>query len=137
MLMKPSTGASACVSLIALIISLTSIQFVSSEALAAQESPQTFTYQGRLMNAAGTAPLSGMVWIKFGIYNPAETCLLYEEISTGIDVTATQGVFSWRVGSNLPDLGGKRTGSDPGNNMSKVFANDTTCIMRTSLAAGV
>jgi hypothetical protein len=79
---------SSLVVIVALLIQLT-----SSQALAAQESPQTFTYQGRLMNAAGTAPLSGMVWIKFGIYNPAETCLLYEEISTGIDVTATQGVF--------------------------------------------
>ena len=47
---------------------------ISSDLLAAT-ALQTFTYQGKLMNAAGTAPLSAIVGLKLDIYDKGGTCL--------------------------------------------------------------
>jgi hypothetical protein len=82
---------------------------------------QTFTYLGRFMNAAGTAPLSDVLDITFSVYDPGTSCLLYEETVTGVDVTASQGVFSTQVGSALASS--KRTAGDPGLTMAAVFSN--------------
>lgn len=70
-----------------------------SQAFAAELNPQSFTYQGRLMNAAGTAPLAeANITVKIGIYAPTATCLLYEEEHT-VDTSTTSGAFSIRVGN--------------------------------------
>src|SRR5690349_3985444 len=74
-------------------------------ALSAEENPQSFTYQGRFLNAAGNAPLAdGTYSVKFGIYDPSGSCLLYEEIQ---NVTTTNGFFSAQVGSTTASA--KRT----------------------------
>src|SRR5262245_37013056 len=88
----------------------------------AQESPQTFTYQGRMMDAAGTAPLTGQHNFTLTILDPTGTCILYEETQTNIDLGST-GLFALNVGSNTGAT--KRTGRDPNLSMSKVFSNPT------------
>ncbi|MGE3610777.1 MAG: tail fiber domain-containing protein [Bacteriovoracaceae bacterium] len=100
------------------ILSFINITFASNE------HAQTVTYQGRLLNAARTAAITEPVTFKFQIYNPAGTCLLYEETQS-TDLTNTSGAYSLKIGSFTGDA--KRTaGVDPGLSMSAVFNNDTT-----------
>src|SRR4051812_27043858 len=80
-------------------------QFLALPAFAGQESPQSFTFQGQLTDTSG-APLTGLVDLTFGLYNPAGTCLLYEETVSSLDLTPTTGLFSVSIGS------GTRTGND-------------------------
>ncbi len=101
----------------------------TSQSLAA-DNPSQLTYQARLLNAAGTgALLDSSVTIRFQIYNPAGTCLLYEEQHTGVDTNATQGLVSLNVGAGTP------TGANPGLSMRTIFANAGTEI-RASGSAG-
>jgi hypothetical protein len=90
-------------------------------AMAADEAPQSFTYQGELMNEQGTAPLAEVVSIEVGIYDPSDTCLLYQEEQTGLDLTQTAGEFSIQIGSALHAT--KRTAQDQGLTMAEVFSN--------------
>jgi hypothetical protein len=84
----------------------------------AADNPSQLTYQARLLNAAGTgALLDSNVTVRFQIYNPAGTCLLYEEQHTGIDTNATQGLVSLNVGAGTP------TGANPGLSMRVIFSN--------------
>lgn len=94
--------------------------FFGVTAFAASNSP-SFTYQGRLFNEAGTAPLTGNVTLTLGIYDPNGNCLLYQEEQT-VDLTGTSGAFSVQVGQAATS-GGKRTANDPQNSMAAVFAN--------------
>lgn len=88
----------------------------------ASESPQSFSFQGRLLNASGTAPLEEPVIIQFKILDPSGTCLLYQE-SQSIDLTNQEGVFSLSVGAPL--AAPKRTlGVDPALSMASVFKNN-------------
>ncbi len=82
---------------------------------------QGFTYEGRLFNAAGTAPiLDNNVQFTLQILSPTG-CLLYEEIQTA-DTTTTAGRFELQVGSDVTNP--KRSpANDPGLPMSSVFAN--------------
>jgi hypothetical protein len=59
---------------------------LGSLGLAAEDLAQSFTYQGKLMNAAGTAPLSGPVDIRVQIIGKmgAEECVLYDETQLAI-----------------------------------------------------
>jgi hypothetical protein len=82
---------------------------------------QSFTYQGRFYNAAGTAPLSDVVDLVLDVYNPGATCLLYQESQSNIDLTGTNGLFAVQVGSVVGSP--RRTGLDPGLTMARVFAN--------------
>lgn len=101
-----------------------SVFFISSSFAASSLAP-SFTYQGRLLNEAGTAPLEEVVDLKLGIYNPSGNCLLYEETQNGIDLGASGGVFSVGVGSGkAPSADAvKRTAKDPGKTMAEVFSN--------------
>jgi hypothetical protein len=84
----------------------------------AADNPSQLTYQARLLNAAGTGSLlDSNVTVRFQIYNPAGTCLLYEEQHTGIDTNATQGLVSLNVGAGTP------TGANPGLSMRVIFSN--------------
>jgi hypothetical protein len=49
----------------------------ASSAMAAQ--PVSFTYQGKALNAAGTAPLTTTVSFTLSITDPSGACVLYEE----------------------------------------------------------
>ncbi|MCM2277313.1 MAG: hypothetical protein NDJ89_04500, partial [Oligoflexia bacterium] len=85
-------------------------------------SPQSFTFQGRLYDATGIQPLNDIIELTIGITSPDGTCLLYEEKQSGIDLSATAGIFAVQVGSAVGDA--KRSaGSDPGLTMAKIFAN--------------
>ena len=96
----------------------------ASSASASQESPQTFTFQGELLNSAGTAPASGTIGFTFDIYDPSAHCLLYEESQSGVDLSSSQGLFSIAIGSPTSGTGSsKRTSNDPGLSMAQVFAN--------------
>jgi hypothetical protein len=103
---------------------------VSAVALGANN-PATFTYQGRLMNAAGTSPiLDASVVVLIGIYDPSGSCLLYQETQT-VSTASTNGMFSIQIGQQAL-TSGKRTASDPGLSMSAIFANTTAAIRPTS-----
>ncbi|MDZ4678444.1 MAG: hypothetical protein SGI74_13160, partial [Oligoflexia bacterium] len=108
--------------LIAVFASLVflSTSMYPSASFAAGENPQTFTYQGRLMNAAATAPLGDATAdIRVDILSPQPNpneCILFAEDHLG--VALNNGVFSIKVG------GGIRTaGVDPGKTMRDVFTN--------------
>ena len=93
-------------------------------AVASQESPQSFTFQGQLLNSAGTAPATGTIGLTLDIYDPSGQCLLYEESQSGIDLTSSQGLFSVAVGSaTTGPSAAKRTTNDPTLSMAQVFAN--------------
>src|SRR5688572_9933404 len=115
--------------LLALMLVLTST--VSS--FAAQEAPQTFTYQGRLLNAAGTAPLSGSVDIKFGIYDSSGNCLLYEE-QQNINISST-GIFALQLGSIQGHAKRLITGRDPNLTMSQVFSTRVGQVLRPAASS--
>lgn len=59
-----------------------------------------FTYEGRLFNAAG-APLLETISMRFQILNPSGNCVLYEEVQSGVDLSASKGSFSLSVGSDV------------------------------------
>lgn len=93
---------------------------------AADDLPVSFTYQGRLFDSSGTAPLTSTVGLKFEILNPGGTCILYEETQTGIDLALKNGLFAVNVGSAIGDT--KRSGKDPGLSMATVIANRALAI---------
>ncbi|MGE3610778.1 MAG: tail fiber domain-containing protein [Bacteriovoracaceae bacterium] len=112
--------------LVVLILSLTSFEL----AIGASESPQSFTFQGRLFDSAGTTPLAEVVELKFQILNPSGNCLLYQE-TQNVDVTSTSGVFAVSVGSATGAA--KRTaGVDPGLSMANIFKNNTSTATRAA-----
>src|SRR4051812_41745464 len=83
---------------IGVILALAGLNILPDFAFAS-DVPQSFTYQGRFYNAARTAPLSDVVDVVLGIYDPTGTCLLYEESQSNIDLTGTNGLFAVQVGS--------------------------------------
>jgi hypothetical protein len=87
---------------------------------ATDASPQYFTYQGYLTDSGGN-PLTGTQTLVLAVYDPSDTCLLYEE-DQSVDLTSTTGLFSIQVGSQTGDP--KRVvGTDPGISMATVFSN--------------
>jgi hypothetical protein len=88
----------------------------------ADDVTHTFSYQGRLFNATGVAPLTDIVDLKFEILNPNATCVLYEQSVLAIDLSLTKGVFAARIGADVGDLA-VRSGADPNLSMRSVFAN--------------
>jgi hypothetical protein len=101
-----------------LIIGLTLLSFNSFAGV-----PASFTYQGIVMNSAGTAPLTSVVSLKLSLYDPTGTCLLYQEQQANIDLSQTNGTFAVQVGSAVGAA--KRVGgTDQGLAMTTVFANN-------------
>jgi hypothetical protein len=103
-----------------LLMAIFVLLFTNQMVFAAEDQYQGVTYEGRLYNAAGTAPLAEPVTFKFQIYNETQDCLLYEEQQTA-DLTSTDGFFSLMVGS--PRFNLKRTASDPQIAMTDIFQN--------------
>jgi microcystin-dependent protein len=104
------------------------IALLISNSWAAQ--PTSFTYQGKALNAAGTAPLTTTVSFTLSITDPSGACILYQEGQTGINLSTTNGLFALQVGSAL---GSKRTvGTDPGLTMTQIFANAGTQLVAAS-----
>lgn len=95
-------------------------------AFAASEVAQTISYQGRLFNAAGTAPSTDQVDFIFSLYAPTgNNCLLYQETQSA-DLSVTDGLFSFQIGSFTG--AGKRTVSDPGLTMATIFGSRAVSI---------
>src|SRR4051794_3107114 len=101
---------------------------ISTPALAAGEVSPFYVFQGRFLNEAGTAPLTGVISVQLGVYSPDGSCLLYEEMQTGIDLTSSEGAFSVKLGSTVADPEGKRTGNDPAKSLAAVFSNQAVQI---------
>lgn len=80
-----------CTFLISLLTVLT-----SSAAFAA---PNSFTYQGRILNANGKPLEYGNVSFLFEITNPLGSCVLYREQVNGINMLNSQGVFDVPIGT--------------------------------------
>jgi Chaperone of endosialidase len=96
---------------------------LSVAVFALEESAQSFVFQGRLFDVAGTNPLNDQVEIKFEIYNPDASCLLYSEVQT-VDVASSGGSFAVTVGSAIGTPKRTLSGTDPGLSMAVVFRND-------------
>ena len=95
----------------------------------ANESPQSFTLDGQLLQTGTTNPLLDTgAKITIDILNPAKTCILYEEQQT-VNTSTTNGYYNIQVGSAVGSA--QRTASDPGNTMVNVFQN-LTAIAGTS-----
>jgi microcystin-dependent protein len=93
--------------------------------------PTSFTYQGKALNAAGTAPLTTTVSFTLSITDPSGSCILYQESQSNINLSTTNGLFALQVGSAVG--AGKRTsGTDPGLSMTQIFANAGTQIVAAS-----
>jgi microcystin-dependent protein len=84
--------------------------------------PYSFTYQGKVLNSAGTAPLTSVVSLLLSIYDPTGTCLLYQEQQANIDLSQTNGTFAVQVGSATGSS--KRTLLDQGLSLPLIFANN-------------
>jgi hypothetical protein len=104
----------------ALVCVVLSMTFQPSVSFGAGELAQNFTYQGRLLNAAGTMPITDaqIDYLRFDILAP-NNCILYSEDYT--NVALSSGVFSVKIGT------GTRTaaGQDPGLTLTQVFDNMT------------
>ncbi len=113
---------SRCISLLGSIHFLVAVAAaVGTESARAADVPSSFTYQAKLLNAAGTAPLlDANLTVTFAIYNPAGDCLLYEETHSAVDSNATNGLISLQIGAGTP------TGANPGLSMRTIFSNAGT-----------
>ncbi len=95
-------------------------------ASAAQENPQSFTFDGRVYsNAAATTPLLDSIALRIQILNQAQDCILYEEQQT-INTTATDGQFTIQVGSATGAA--KRGALDSNHTMATVYSNTMASI---------
>jgi hypothetical protein len=81
-----------------------------------------FTLDGRLTTSDGTTPLlDSNVQLTLQILNPAQNCILYEEIQT-VDTSNNKGSFNIQVGAETSSS--KRSPSgDSGNSMTNIYSN--------------
>ena len=88
----------------------------------ANDAPQTITLDGQLFDSLSvdTPLVDPSVVVDIKIYDPAKTCVLYEE-SQNISTTVTNGRFNLQVGSITTDT--KRASGDPHNAMALIFQN--------------
>ncbi len=70
----------------------------------ASASPQSFTFEGLLLESDGVTPMSGDVTLTLDIYDPSGACLLYEQQVGPLDLTPEKGVFSVGIGTLLDEL---------------------------------
>lgn len=103
-------------------------------AFASQESPQTFTFDGRAYsNSSATSPMLDVISTKIQILNSAQDCILYEETQS-VNTSSTNGYFTIQIGSATGS--GKRSGNDSNNSMSSVFSNTVATINGKLLSNG-
>ncbi|WP_295904406.1 hypothetical protein [uncultured Bdellovibrio sp.] len=83
--------------------------------------PGSLTYQGRIQNTQGTALEVNGVQFEFSITNPTGSCTIYREISNGIDMRNSKGVFDVPIGT-----GTKAYPGTPSFKLLDSFDNSTT-----------
>jgi hypothetical protein len=93
--------------------------------------PTSFTYQGKALNAAGTAPLTSTVSFTLSITDPSSACILYQESQTNVNLATTNGIFALQVGS-LVGATKRVAGVDPGLSITTVFANNGTQLVSSN-----
>jgi hypothetical protein len=93
--------------------------------------PTSFTYQGKALNAAGTAPLTSTVSFTLSITDPSSACVLYQESQTNVNLATTNGIFALQVGS-LVGATKRVAGVDPGLTMTTIFANNGTQLISSN-----
>lgn len=92
----------------------------------AQSLPTAFNFSGQLTDVSGSPVTSSSVTFKLQIYNPTQSCLLYEETET-LNLSSTNGKFAIQVGS--PTGSASRTVNDPNLSMSDIFRNSGGTIL--------
>jgi len=98
-----------------------SMLFFSQTSNALNDSPQTFTLDGKLYVVGGaSALLDPAVKMTVQVLDPAGQCLLYEEQQT-LNTVDSAGLFTINVGSATGSA--KRTVNDPGRTMNQIFQN--------------
>lgn len=108
-------------------VMLVLILFLGLSAKAAQ----SFTVQGRLLNADGTPLTSSSVQFKVQVRSTgSEDCLLFQETQT-LDLSQDQGAFSITVGQ------GTRAGAsvDGGNSLDQIFSNSQSISLTAAPSA--
>ena len=110
------------------------VLFLCSAAVALQDVPQTFTFDGRAYaNAAATNPLLDVIALRIQILNQAQDCILYEELQS-INTSSTDGNFTIQVGSVIGSA--KRGPLDSGNRMSLVYSSSAGVLSGKTVASG-
>ena len=102
------------------LLVLLTILIFSQLALAAGESVQAFTYEGRLYDDNGNAVEDSSVRFRIQVFNAAKDCMIYEETQTK-DMSSSNGIFALNIGTPTGDA--KRSGNDPNFSMFQVFKN--------------
>jgi hypothetical protein len=103
------------------ILLILSLNFLAATVLAAQEAPQTFTFDGRAFSdAAATTPLLDTISLRIQILNQAQDCILYEE-QQSVSTATTNGYFTIQVGSVTGAA--KRSALDSNHTMAQVYSN--------------
>lgn len=64
------------------------------------------TISGRLMKPDGTVLNSANVTFEFSVYDPAETCVLFREVSNGYNLSSSDGLFEHALGTGVVGFGG-------------------------------
>ncbi|MCC7402934.1 MAG: hypothetical protein IT288_00920, partial [Bdellovibrionales bacterium] len=81
----------------------------------ASSSPSSLTYQGRIIKPDTTPLEAASVDFTVSIYNPAGTCLLFQE-THNLDMTGSEGTFALPIGLGTP------TGATP-NTLAQTLSN--------------
>ncbi|MBK7890224.1 MAG: tail fiber domain-containing protein [Bdellovibrionales bacterium] len=105
--------------ILSLVASLAGVLIAMHSPLAtASNLAQSFNFDGVLVDDATGTPMAGPVSIKFQIFNPAGSCLLFEETHAAVAL-ASDGSFSVLVGS------GARSSAaiDGGLSLKTIFQN--------------
>lgn len=98
---------------------------VSPHLLKANSLSTGFNFDGVLLNESGGAPMTGPVNLTFQILDPSGTCLLFEEIHSGVTLDGS-GAFSLKVGSGMRSP----SNVDGGSSWTNIFLNGT--VLRNS-----
>lgn len=99
---------------------------------------QNFNFDGTLVTDATGIPMTGPVSIKFQIYDPTTTCLLFEETQSSVALTAS-GAFSTKIGTGTrvsPSVDGGLSHATIFQNDALVRGSGTNCSTSYTPAAG-
>lgn len=89
--------------------------------LVGRATPESLTYQGRIKDIQGNPLEVNGVQFEFSITSPTGACVIYREISNGIDMRNSSGVFDVPIGPGV-----KVFPSSPTFKLLDSFANATT-----------
>lgn len=89
--------------------------------LIAQAVPGSLTYQGRIKDSSGNPLEYHNVQFEFTIMNPTGSCAIYREVSAGVDMRNSAGVFDVPIG-----IGTKNFPTGAGFKLLDSFDNSTS-----------